>query len=103
MKKTCGLLGLQLEALPVNNSSETQLVLRSLLNKNIDVFFAPPDNTIFASFPTIVQACNEKRIPIFTSEAGLVKLGAVAAFGADMYQWGFQPGSKPHNSSNRET
>lgn len=94
LKKTCGLLGLQLEALPVNNSSETQLVLRSLLNKNIDVFFAPPDNTIFASFPTIVQACNEKRIPIFTSEAGLVKLGAVAAFGADMYQWGFQAGQQ---------
>jgi putative ABC transport system substrate-binding protein len=85
-------LGLQVIALPVNNSAETQLVLKSLLSKNIDAFFAPPDNTIFASFETIVKSCNEKNIPIFTSEAGLVKRGAVAAYGADMYQWGFQSG-----------
>jgi putative ABC transport system substrate-binding protein len=88
----CKLLGLQLIALPVNNSSETQLVLNSLLDKNIDAFFAMPDNTIFASFETIVKACNDKNIPIFTSEAGLVKRGAIAAYGADIYQWGYQAG-----------
>jgi putative ABC transport system substrate-binding protein len=31
-------------------------------------------------------------VPVFTSEAGLVKRGAIAAFGADIYQWGFQSG-----------
>ncbi len=87
-------LGLQVIALPVNSSAETQLVLNSLLSKNIDAFFAPPDNTIFASFETIVKACDEKNIPIFTSEAGLVKRGAVAAYGADIYQWGYQAGGQ---------
>ena len=94
LKKDCEHLNFNLNALPVNNSSETQLVLSSLLNKGIDVFFAPPDNTIFSSFPTIANACHEKHIPIFTSEAGLVKLGAVAAYGADIYQWGFQAGEQ---------
>jgi putative ABC transport system substrate-binding protein len=87
-------LNIQVEAMPVNSSADAQLVTQSLLNKGIDVFFANPDNTVFASFETILKNCNQKNIPIFTSEAGLVKRGAVAAFGADIYQWGYQAGEQ---------
>ena len=90
----CNLLGLSLIALPVNNSAETQLVISSLLSKGIDAFFAMPDNTIFSSFETIVKSCDDKKIPVFTSEAGLVKRGAVAAYGADLFQWGYQAGEQ---------
>ena len=76
----------------VTNSSETQLAVQSLISKGIDCFFALPDNTIFASFEIIVSLCNENKIPIFTSEVGLVKRGALCAYGADLYQWGFQAG-----------
>ncbi|CAN5516024.1 ABC transporter substrate-binding protein [soil metagenome] len=92
LKAGCSRMGLQLELLPVTNSSETQLVVQSLLNKNIDVFFALPDNVIFSSFETIARSCNEKNIPILTSEAGLVSRGAIASYGADFYQWGYQSG-----------
>lgn len=85
-------LGLELISAPANNSAETQLVTESLINKGIDVFFALPDNTIFASFETIAASCNRAKIPIITSEAGLVNRGAMAAFGADMYQWGYDAG-----------
>ncbi|WP_448699469.1 ABC transporter substrate-binding protein [Mucilaginibacter sp. AW1-3] len=85
-------LKVTLVALPVNTSADAQLVTQALLGKNIDVFFANPDNTVFASFETIVKSCNNKNVPIFTSEAGLVQRGAVAAFGADIYQWGYQTG-----------
>jgi putative ABC transport system substrate-binding protein len=87
-------LNVTLIALPLNSSADAQLVTASLLSKNIDVFFAMPDNAVFASFETILKSCNDKRVPIFTSEAGLVKLGAVAAFGADIYQWGYQAGEQ---------
>jgi len=40
----------------------------------------------------IVKSCDDAKVPVFTSEEGLVKRGAVAAFGADMYQWGYQCG-----------
>ena len=90
----CAKLGLQLEKLPVNNSSETQLVTGALLNKKIDVFFALPDNIVFASMEVIVKNCDDKNVPVFTSEEGLVKRGALAAFGADMYQWGYQSGEQ---------
>lgn len=79
-------------ALPVNNSSELQMVTKSLTEKNIDAFFANPDNTVFAGFEVILNSCNTKNIPVFTSEAGLVDRGAVAAYGADLYQWGYQCG-----------
>jgi putative ABC transport system substrate-binding protein len=92
IESECAKLGLQLEKLPVNNSNETQLVVGALLNKKIDAFFALPDNIVFSSMEVIVKSCDEAGVPVFTSEEGLVKRGAVAAFGADMYQWGYQSG-----------
>jgi putative ABC transport system substrate-binding protein len=87
-------LNINLETLPLNASADAQLITKSLLNRNIDAFFANPDNTVFASFETILKSCNQENIPIFTSEAGLVERGAVAAFGADIYQWGYQAGEQ---------
>ena len=80
--------------LPVNSTADVQLVTASLLSKGINVFFANPDNVVFASFETIVQSCNKNNVPIFTSEAGLVKRGALMAYGADIYHWGFQAGEE---------
>lgn len=87
-------LNIQIEALPLNNSGDAQLVTQSLLSKHIDAFFANPDNSVFASFETILKNCNQKNIPIFTSESGLVKRGALVAFGADIYKWGYQSGEQ---------
>ena len=85
---------IELIALPVSNSSETQMVVQSLISKGINAFFALPDNTVFASFETIAKNCENAKIPVFTSEAGLVARGALAAYGADMYQWGHQAGEQ---------
>ncbi|HZX57855.1 MAG TPA: ABC transporter substrate-binding protein [Mucilaginibacter sp.] len=94
LKELAAKSNVNLEVLPLNNSADAQLVTKSLLSKNIDAFFALPDNSVFASFETILKSCNQANVPIFTSEAGLVKRGAVAAFGADMYLWGFQAGEQ---------
>ncbi|TFF37334.1 ABC transporter substrate-binding protein [Mucilaginibacter psychrotolerans] len=85
-------LNVKIIALPLNSSADAQLVTQAILGKGIDAFFANPDNTVFAAFETILKSCNEHNVPIFTSEAGLVQRGAVAAFGADIYQWGYQSG-----------
>lgn len=82
-----------LVALPLNSSAEAQLVVKALLDKDIDVFFANPDNTVFAAFETILKNCHAAHVPVFTSEEGLVKRGAVAAYGADIYAWGYQSGT----------
>ncbi len=87
-------LNVILTATPVNTSADAQLVTQSLLNEDIDAFFANPDNTVFAAFETILKSCDSKNVPVFTSEAGLVKRGAVAAFGADIFEWGYQAGEQ---------
>ncbi len=92
IKAAGAVYGLEIIDLPVVNSAETQMVAHALINRKIDVFFAMPDNIIFSSFEVIYKICSENNIPIFTSEAGLVIRGAVAAFGADFYQWGYQAG-----------
>ncbi len=94
MAKTAQDLQLALVALPVSNSSDTQLVVEALLDKGIDAFFAMPDNVVFSSFEVIFKACQQANVPIFTSEEGLVERGALAAFGADMYMWGYQAGEQ---------
>lgn len=87
-------MGVELVARPVNATADAQLVTAALLNEGLDAFFANPDNTVFGAFETILKACNEANVPVFTSEAGLVSRGAVAAFGADIYQWGYQAGQQ---------
>ena len=94
IKAACKLLNLQVNVVSVSNSSETQLAIQSLISRGIDCFFAMPDNSIFASFEVIAEACKTKKIPVFTSEAGLVKRGALCAYGADMYAWGYQAGEQ---------
>lgn len=92
IKKNAIAMGMEVIALPAWGSAETQLVTEQLLSQNIDVFFALPDNTIFSSFETIAAACKRKGVPILTSETGLVARGADMAFGADIYQWGYDAG-----------
>jgi len=94
IKQLADKLNIKLVYLPVNSSADVQLVTQSLLTNNIDAFFANPDNTVFSSFETIIKACNNAKVPVFTSEAGLVSRGAVAAYGADIYQWGYQAGEQ---------
>ncbi len=94
IKQLAEKLNIELVYLPVNSSADVQLVTQSLLTNNIDAFFANPDNTVFSSFETIIKACNKAKVPVFTSEAGLVSRGAVAAYGADIYQWGYQAGEQ---------
>ena len=87
-------LHIDLVAEPVSSTADVQLVTQALLAKGIDAFFANPDNIVFGSFETIIKACNNANVPVFTSEAGLVSRGAVAAYGADIYQWGYQAGEQ---------
>jgi putative ABC transport system substrate-binding protein len=105
IQAACKPLNLKVSVVSVSNSSETQLAIQSLISKGIDCFFAMPDNSIFASFEVIAAACKVKKIPVFTSEAGLVKRGALCAFGADMYAWGYQAGEQAvqYLKSDKET
>jgi putative ABC transport system substrate-binding protein len=92
IKTAAARASLELIVLPASSSADTRIITEQLVAQGIDVFFALPDNTIFASFETIASVCKGKDIPILTSEAGLMARGADMAFGADIYQWGYDAG-----------
>jgi putative tryptophan/tyrosine transport system substrate-binding protein len=86
--------GLTLEVAPVNSPSDAVMVAQAQVSKGVQAFFAMPDNTVFASFEGLKKVCDQARLPIFTSESGLVARGALAAYGADFHAWGRQVGSQ---------
>mgnify|MGYP005842022633 CR=1 FL=1 len=84
--------GFTIEERAISATIDALPAAQTLSNAKIDVFFAPPDNVVFNAFETIVKTMNEAKIPIVSSEAGLVKRGAAFGYGADFYQWGYQCG-----------
>src|SRR5208337_3370333 len=61
----------------VYNPAEPQSVAAQVLvSKGVQAFFAMPDNTVFASFEALKKVCDQARLPVFTSESGLVARGA---------------------------
>jgi len=50
------------------------------------------DNTVVGSLPVILEAANEKGIPVFGSEIEQVKIGCVASEGLEYYELGKQTG-----------
>ncbi len=92
LRAGCAALGLELVELPVTASNETQQAAQTLAGKGVDVFFALPDNVMFASFETVAREMSRAKIPVVTSESGLVARGALLGYGADFRAWGHQAG-----------
>lgn len=77
----------------ITNTNEIPQALNSILGK-IDVLYVPTDNMIASSIATITKQCYIKNIPVFGSESGHVKGGAVATEGIDYFKLGYETGSK---------
>lgn len=92
LRKKCKKANIKLIERAITSTAETQQAVQAILAKKPDVFFALPDNLVFASFEIILKETLEKKVPIVTSETGLVKRGATIAYGADFYMWGYQAG-----------
>jgi putative ABC transport system substrate-binding protein len=63
----------------------------SLMGK-VEAVYVPADNTVVAQINTVLKITHEHRIPVFASEAGSVKQGALAALAYDQYEVGYLSG-----------
>ncbi len=57
---------------------------------SVDAIFVNNDNTALAGFTSIVKVANTVNLPVFASDADLIKDGAWAVLGADQYEIGVQ-------------
>ena len=72
----------------VNSTSEVLDALRSLLNRNIDLFLTSGDNTVIMALESVAEILKEHRIPYFTNTPSDVDRGAFVSIGADYNEVG---------------
>lgn len=75
----------------VSNTSEVKQAAESMVGR-ADVFFLPRDNTVISALPAVIQVAEDKKIPLFTSDADSVKGGAFAAYGFEYQDLGYTTG-----------
>ncbi|QDB80484.1 ABC transporter substrate-binding protein [Georgenia wutianyii] len=82
-------LGLTIEVATVTNSGEVQQAADSL---DVDAFYVPTDNAVVSGIESLLQVAETKSLPVVSAEGDTVDRGAIATYGIDYEQLGYQTG-----------
>ncbi|MBP7867133.1 MAG: ABC transporter substrate-binding protein [Acidobacteria bacterium] len=93
-RKVCAELDIILEEVTVNATAEVLDAARALASRDVQAIWTGGDNLVESTFPGIVQACREARIPCFTNAPAYCEQGALFSLGADYYAVGKLAGGK---------
>ena len=91
VKETTEAMDIKLHEATVSNSSEVSLAASALIG-DVDAIYVPTDNIIVSALPSVLNITNENNIPVFASENGQVRQGAIATLGIDYKLLGIQTG-----------
>ena len=91
VKEAAAEMGIKLHEATVSNSSEVSLAASSLVG-DVDAVYVPTDNIIVSALPSVLNITNQNNIPVFASENGQVRQGAIATLGIDYRLLGIQTG-----------
>lgn len=83
--------GFEIVSTGVTAVSEVALAAADLVTK-VDCITNLTDNTVVSALQTVLEAANNKKIPVFGSEVEQVKAGCVAAMGLEYFELGKQTG-----------
>lgn len=90
-EELAGQYGFEIVSTGVTAVSEVALAAADLVSK-VDCITNLTDNTVVSALQTVVEAANNKNIPVFGSEVEQVKAGCVAAMGLEYFELGKQTG-----------
>lgn len=85
----CSSLGIELIKQTAGKTSDVPQGSIKLAS-TCEALFISNDNTALNSLPTIIQAANQKNIPVYVSDTDAVELGALAALGPNQFEIGRQ-------------
>lgn len=91
-KKAATNFGFEIVESPIATSADIPLAATDLAGK-VDCINNLTDNTVVSALPVLLDAANEKNIPVFGSEVEQVKMGCLAAVGLDYFELGKQTGA----------
>jgi putative ABC transport system substrate-binding protein len=83
-------LGFEIKETTISNPSELAQAVNSL--GDVDAIWVPGDNGVTSAIEVVVQYSEANQIPLFAADAGQVEGGAIATYGLDYYQLGYQTG-----------
>ncbi|MBG6212703.1 MAG: ABC transporter substrate-binding protein [Cryobacterium sp.] len=89
-KEAAKTLGLTIKEATVTNSSEVAQATESL--GNVDAIYIPTDNRVTEGLEAVIQYSEANRIPLFGAENGQVERGAIATYGINYTDLGYQTG-----------
>ena len=92
LKKVASGLGIEeiVEA-TVATTADVLAAATSLVDR-VDAIWEPSDNTVAAAIDAVVSVCEENKIPLFASDIGMAKAGAISGLGLDYYVNGTEAG-----------
>ncbi len=85
-------IGLEVVALPVSVSTEIADAALALMSRKIDVVCQVGSSVIVPGFPSIVQAAERAKLPIFGFQSSFVQAGAVVVLTRDFWDAGREAG-----------
>lgn len=88
-QEACQKRGIKFVSAVATKTSEVGPAAQALVDQ-VDGIFINNDNVALAAFPTIVNVCNQKKIPVFASDTDVIEKGALAVLGPDQYRVGIQ-------------
>ena len=90
MEEAVAKAGLELISVPANTSSEVADAALALASKRIEVICQLPGNLTAASFPSIAQAAQRARLPVFAFQTSQAHAGAAVVVARDYHESGRQ-------------
>ncbi len=85
-------IGLEVVALPVSVSTEITDAALALMSRKIDAVCQVASSVIVPGFPSIVQAAERAKLPIFGFQSSFVQAGAVVVLTKDFWDAGREAG-----------
>ncbi len=90
-KTLAAAMGIEVVEATAANTAEVLAAAQSLVGR-VDAVSVLTDNTVVEAFESVVQVCEENKIPLIAGDIDSVERGAVAAYAFDYYDHGFQAG-----------
>ncbi len=88
-RKLAPTLGFELEEVAVASTAEILNAARLIVDK-VDLFYIGGDNTVVSGAAALIKVAQEKNKPVFASDEGSVKGGAIAALSVNYKEFGKQ-------------
>jgi putative ABC transport system substrate-binding protein len=93
MRESAKRLGIELMEAVISSGEEATQAASFLAGK-VQAFHIIYDDTVLSSLEAIVKICNEKKVPLFTSDLESVSRGAFAAYGLNFFTIGYSAGKR---------